>query len=223
MSKGPSAPCIYSVIIRLTVQGLQRKGNPWYWVSHEKIRSHFGTLSIFTEWIQLIFSNHGNFIPQDICQNIVESIFFSINQKIQKLPYPKVALSKVKSPKLPYPKVALLLVLANFFYNTVCCLDGQIIVNCHLIYIFYNFLGPWTKLYKKHGVIPELCNVAPPKLLTIKYAGNKIVKDSGTILTPTQVSVDNPRWPQSLTIHDDHHHDGIETWSSLNPQYQTQE
>jgi len=48
-------------------------------------------------------------------------------------------------------------------------------------------IRPWTKLYKKHGVIPELCKVAPPKLLTIKYAGNKIVKDSGTILTPTQV------------------------------------
>jgi len=47
--------------------------------------------------------------------------------------------------------------------------------------------SPWTKEYREYGVISDVCDKAPPHLLTITYAGRKALRSPGVILTPTQV------------------------------------
>jgi len=45
-----------------------------------------------------------------------------------------------------------------------------------------------TEVYKKHGLIPEMCDVGPPNALKITYAGNRRLENNMAMeLTPTQV------------------------------------
>ena len=48
-----------------------------------------------------------------------------------------------------------------------------------------------TEVYKKHGLIPEMCDVGPPNVLKITYAGNRRLENNMAMeLTPTQVGED---------------------------------